>query len=182
MRHNFSVTPGLSPAVTIGSGCLRRLAMCADAGDLNDRGSGYKTRRPGSALDGIGHGGRCCFPHGTAFFADQEHDRVTAVVIVHAGDKRIAALDPVHEPLLAKKIQRAIDRDWRGPPAALGQPVDEFVGPERVMARQQRLQHVAPYGREPLPAGTANRFGVGNRLARAAVMIMAGLGKGGARR
>src|SRR6185437_13449106 len=96
--------PRPGPTVTFESGCLRRLAMCADAGDLNDRGSGYKARRSGSIFDGIGHGGGCCFSHGTAFFADQEHNRVAAVVIVHAGDKRVAAFDPMHEPLLAQKI------------------------------------------------------------------------------
>ena len=48
-----------------------------------------------------------------AAFADQEHDEIVAGVIVHAGDEGVAALDAVHETVVAQKIERAIDRDRR---------------------------------------------------------------------
>ena len=53
-----------------------------------------------------------------------------AFVIVHAGDKRIAAFDAVHEALFAQEIERAIDRDRRRSRPARRQPVDQLIGAE----------------------------------------------------
>jgi len=50
---------------------------------------------------------------GAAVFADQEHDDVVVAVIVHASDKRVAALDAMNETVLAQKFERAVDRDRR---------------------------------------------------------------------
>jgi len=61
---------------------------------------------------------------------------MAAVMIVHAGDERIAALNPVDEILLAQEIERSINRDRGRPNAASRQAIDEFIGPERMMTCQ----------------------------------------------
>src|SRR5664279_6417859 len=80
----------------------RRLAMRADAGNLDHRRLGREARRARRSLDGVGDRGRGGLADRAAFLTDQEHHRIAAVVIVHAGDESVAAFDAVGEPLLAQ--------------------------------------------------------------------------------
>ena len=98
---------------------------------------GVKPAARDAVLIGLGDGGACRLAHRAAFLADQEHHRIAAAVLLHAGDEGVAAFDAVHEPLLAQKIERAIDGDRRRPRAAHRQPVDQLIGAERLVARQQ---------------------------------------------
>src|SRR5665647_2667048 len=71
----------------------RRLAMRADAGNFDHRRLGREARRARRRLDRVRHGGRGRLADRAAFLADQEHHRVAAIVIVHAGDEGVAAFD-----------------------------------------------------------------------------------------
>ena len=70
---------------------------------------GDEARRARSILDCIGHRGRGRLADRATFLADQKHHRIVALVIVHAGDERVAALDTVHE-CLARVENRARDK------------------------------------------------------------------------
>jgi len=96
----------------------RRLAMRADAGDLDHRRFRREAGGARSGLDGVGDRGRGRLADGAALLADQEHHRIAAVVILYAGDEGVAAFDAVGEPLLAQEIERAIDGDRRRPRTA----------------------------------------------------------------
>ena len=109
----------------------------------------------------------------TAFLADQKHHRIAAVVIVPAGDERVAAFDAVRKSLLAQEIQRAIDRDRRRPGATHRKFIDEFIGAERGVAREQRFKHAAARRRQPFLARRTDRLGMRNSIAGAPVMVMA---------
>lgn len=98
-------------------------------------------------------------------------------MVVHAGYEGIPALDPVHEALLTQKVERAIDRNRRRPLTAHGQAVDDLVGSERMMAREQRLQDPATYRCQPFLARGADRLGMSDGIVRAAPMIVVGPGK-----
>ena len=83
------------------SGRLRRFAMGADSGDFDHRRLRHKAHGARRVLDRIGHRGRRRLADGAAFLADQEYDRIAALVIMHAGDERVAALDAMDQYLLA---------------------------------------------------------------------------------
>src|SRR5262245_58220978 len=131
---------------------LRRAAVRADAADLDDR----RFRREAGGARGrgerAGHFGRRCFTDRAAALADQERDQLAGGVIVHAGDERVAAFDAMHEAVLAQEFERAIGGDRRRARPFECQPVNDLVGAERLVAREQRRQHVAPNGGQPLPA------------------------------
>ena len=57
------------------------------------------------------------------------------------------------------------------------QPVDQLIGAERRVARQQRLQHAPAHRRQPLVARGADRLGMGDGLAGAAVVVVTGRGE-----
>src|SRR6185437_2181800 len=82
--------------------------------------------------------------------------------------------DAMHETLLAQEIERAINRDRCRPRAAHRQPVDQLIGAERGVARQQRLQHAAADRRQTLGACGADRLGVADGVAGAALMVVTG--------
>src|SRR5665213_2495392 len=130
----------------------RRFAVRADAGDFDHRRLRRKAGGARGGLDGVGDRGRGRLAHRAAFFADQKHHRIVAVVILHAGDERVAAFDAVGQALLAQEIERAVDRNRGRARAAHRQPVDQLIGAERGMARQQCLQHAAADRRQALGA------------------------------
>jgi hypothetical protein len=57
----------------------------------------------------------------------------------------------MHEALLDQKIQRTIDRD-RGGTRSRRCAVDDVIGAERLVARQQSLLNLPPHGGEALAA------------------------------
>ena len=64
-----------------------------------------------------------------------------------------------------------------GRAAARRQPVDDLVGAERLVARQQHLQHLAADRRQPLRARGAERLGMRERVAGAALVVVIGRGE-----
>ena len=91
---------------------------------------------------------------------------------MHTGNEGITAFDAVHEGLLAKEIERPIDRDRRRPGATQGQTIDQLIGAERLMARQQRLQDPTADRSQALFSSGADRFGVPDSVAHAAFMVV----------
>lgn len=152
-------------------------AVRANTGNFNDRCLGNEARRTGGAFNGIGNRSRCRFADCPALLTDQEYDRIAAVVIMHAGNEGVAAFDSMHQILLAQEIERPINRDRGRPRTPSRQAVDEFVGSERMVACQQGLEHAPAHRRQALLAGGADRLGMGDRVVRAAPMVVIGLGE-----
>ncbi len=155
----------------------RRSAMRADAGDFNDRGLRDKPGRARRIFYGIRHRRGRGLTHCAACLANQKHDRVAALVIVHAGDEGIAAFDAMDQALLAQEIECAVDSNWRRPRRAASQPVDQLISAKRLMACQQGFQHSPAHRRQTLIARSADRFGVRNGVARATFVVMIRLRK-----
>ena len=110
---------------------------------------------------------------GAAPLADKEDDEIVAGVIMHTGDERVAALDPVHEPILAQKIEGAIDRNGgKAAVVLLSEPLDDLISAERVVALEQRLQHLTADWSEPLRARRALGLGVRDGRAGATVVVV----------
>src|SRR5262249_2268488 len=120
---------------------------------------------------------RCGFADRTAFFADQKNHWIAAVVILHARDERIAAFDPMHEILLPQEIECSINRNGGRPRAPPRQTINEIISREWVRACRQSLEDPPAHRRQTLLASGADRFGVGDRVVRAAPVIVVGLGK-----
>ena len=95
-------------------GALLLPAMRADAGDLDHRRlrreAGGARRRP-SALSATAAAGAS--PTAPQCSQIRNTTRSLGAVIVHAGDEGVAALDAMHEAVVAQEIERAIDRDRR---------------------------------------------------------------------
>ena len=83
------------------------------------------------------------FADRAATLAQQEHDAVAGLVMMQAGDERVAAGDAVHEAMLEQKVERAVDRNRRRARPDLGKPVHDLVGAERAVAGRQRVEHLA---------------------------------------
>jgi hypothetical protein len=158
-------------AVMYFCGRLSLAAMCANAGNLNQRTAWRKACRARRRFQRLGGGVSRRLADRTAAFANEENHKVAGTVIVHAGNKGVAAFDAVHEAVVAQKFQRAVNRD-RCRTCFVLQAVDDFIGAERAMAAQQDFKYVAPHWREPLSARGALRFRMRNRGAGAALMIM----------
>ena len=126
-------------------------AMRANAGDFDHRAFRCKTRRTAGGFERLRGSAAGRLADGSAMLADEEDHRVAAGVIVHAGDEGIAALDPMDKAIVAQKFERAIDGDRRGP-GPIRQPFNDFVGPEWLVACEQRLEHVPAHRRQPLRA------------------------------
>ncbi len=62
---------------------------------------------------------------------------------MNAGDEGIATFDAVNQFILAQEIERAVNGNRRRPPALACQHVDDFIGAERLVTAQQRLQDLA---------------------------------------
>lgn len=148
--------------------------MRADAGNLDDR----RLRREAGCARGIADrvrnrgGGR--FADRAAFLANQEHHRITARMIVHAGDKGIAAFDAMHESLRTQEVERTINGDRRRARARFSQAVDQLISADRLVTGQQRLQDAAAGGRELFGACGADRLGISEASVGATVMVMTG--------
>ena len=61
-----------------------------------------------------------------------------------------------------------------GRPPRFRQPVDQLIGAERLVAGEQRLKHRAADRRQPLAARRADRLGMRERVAGAAVVVVIG--------
>src|SRR5215510_10696350 len=169
-RANARQSHGLSPS-SVGS---PRLAVRADAGELDHR---RFRRKAGGARRGGQRGGdvaRRRLPDGAAALADEKHHQRAGGVIVHAGDKGVAAFDAVHEAVLTQELERAVSGDRRQARPLEREPVDYLVGAQRLVASEQRGEHSAPDRRQALAALRAQRLGYGHGIARAAIVVMVG--------
>src|ERR1700685_704947 len=123
--------------------------MRADAGDFDQRAFRRKPRRARRRLERFGGGAARRLADRAATLADEKDDEIITGMIVHAGDKGIAALDAMDEAVVAQKFERAIDRDRRRPRVAR-QIVDDFVSAERLVTGEQRFEYLTPDRRQPL--------------------------------
>ena len=92
--------------------------MGTDAADLDHRRLRRESRRTRRGLELTGDRGGRGLPHRAAMLADKEHHEVAGRVVVDAGDEGVAALDAMHEAVVAEEIKRAINGDRRRPAAA----------------------------------------------------------------
>jgi hypothetical protein len=174
IKHAAAVTASIDSRI-------RFAAVRANAGDLDHRRLRREARCACGGAQLLGHrGGRRLADHAAAL-ADQEHHEVAAGVIVDAGDEGVAALDAVHEAVVAQEVERAVDGDRRRARAGRGGAVHDLVGAERLVALEQDLQHLAAQRRQPLRAPGAQRLGVGQRVGGAAAMVVARRVKDGLR-
>lgn len=148
-------------------------AMGADTGNLDQRAFRRETGRARGSLERFGGGAARRLADRSAAFADQENHEIATLMVVHAGDKGVAALDPMNEAVIAQKFQRAIDGDGRRARFLL-QSIDDFIGAERPMTRQQSFKDLPPHRGEPLTARNALRLSMRDCRAGAALMIMVG--------
>ena len=74
-----------------------------------------KSRRPRRGFEGFGDRSAWALADRAATLANKKDDESVAGVIVHTGDECVAALDAVHEPVLAQEIERSINRYGRQP-------------------------------------------------------------------
>src|SRR5215218_7765349 len=126
LRPHDSVRPSMISAATASSGRevdwftsdLVLPAMPAHAGNLDHRALRRKPRILRRCIQAVSNCARRGFAHRAAMLADEKHHRRVRRVIADAGEKRVAAFDPVHEPLSGEEIERAIDRDRRRARAA----------------------------------------------------------------
>ena len=151
---------------------MRPLAVRAGAGDFDHRQFGRKAGGARGVVQALRHRRRRNFADRTTALADQKSNHRRRIVVMRAGEIRVAAFDAVNEAVLHQEIQRAVNRDRRRPRHRFRQFVDHLIGAERAVARQQRLQHLAADRREfPRPA-LAHLFGVPNRVRGTAVVIV----------
>jgi hypothetical protein len=150
--------------------------MRTNAGDFHQRTAWRKACRARRGSKSLGSGASRRFADRATAFADQENDKISGAMIVHAGDEGVAAFDAVSQTVVAQKFERSINRDRRWPRLLL-HAVNDFVGPKRAMAAQQNFKHLAPHRGESLRARGALRFGMGDGGAGAALMVVVGRGK-----
>src|SRR5262249_16856900 len=90
--------------------------------------------------------------------------------------------DAVHEAVLAQELERPVSSDRRRARPLEREPVDDLVGAQRLVAGEQRGEHLAPDRRQALGPLPAQRPGDGHGIARAAIVVRGrgrGWGKGG---
>jgi hypothetical protein len=150
--------------------------MCANTGNLNQRAFGRKPRGSRRRFERVRCAAAGRFTDRAALLTDQKNHQFVVAVIVCAGDECIAAFDAMNEAVVTQKIERTIDRDRCRPVvphrAMLRQILDDLVGAERLVARQQRFEHLAPDRRQALRAGRAMRFRMRDRGAGATLVVV----------
>src|SRR5439155_26082168 len=105
-------------------------AMCADAGDFDQRTVRRESHRARRRLERFRGGAAGHFADCSTAFTDQKNDEVAAAVIVYASDEGVTALNAMNETVLAEKFERTVDCDRRRTIFLL-QSINDFVGPKR---------------------------------------------------
>ncbi|PXW64946.1 hypothetical protein C7450_101706 [Chelatococcus asaccharovorans] len=86
-------------------------------------------------------------------------------MLVRAGDEGVLRRKLVDEAMFEKKIQRPIDGDRRhAASVAPGQILDEIIGAQRAMGREQGFQDLAANRRQPYSEALAQGLGRSQRL------------------
>src|SRR5437868_11315066 len=94
---------------------LLLLAMRAGAGDLDDRQFWRKAGGARGLVEALRKTGSGNFADRTTALADQKGNHRRCIVVMRAGEKRVAAFDAVDETVVDQKIQRPVYRDRRRP-------------------------------------------------------------------
>ena len=77
-----------------------------------------------------------------AGFANQKYCGFRALVVVGAGQKRIARRQSVDEPVLDQIVEGAIDRNGRRtPPVRANKPVDHFISAQRLARGAEHVEN-----------------------------------------
>ena len=158
------------------------LAVGTDAGNLNHRRFWYEPSRTRRIPDRFGDSSRCRLTNRSAFLADQKNNRLMRLMTMHACDEGISALYAMDKLLFAQEVECAIHCNRRRPRAANVQPIDQLVSAQWSVACQKRLQHLATHGGQSLLPGRTDCLGMGDRIARAAPMIVTRFRKNRVRR
>src|SRR5215471_8456788 len=90
-------------------------AMRADAADLDHRRFRSEAGRARGRLQFRRNLRGRGLADGSTALAEQEHHEIASRMRVHAGHEGVAAFNPMHKPVLAQELERAIDRDRRRP-------------------------------------------------------------------
>ena len=98
-------------------------------------------------------------------------------MIVHAGDERVAAFDPMHEILLSQEIECSINCNGGRSRAPPRQTVNEIISSKWVVGCQQGLEDTPSYRGQALLACGTDCLSMGDRVIRAAPVIVVGLGE-----
>src|SRR5262249_8210286 len=125
----------------------------------------------------VPHSRRRSLADRTTAVADEKNDERARVVIVRAGEKRVAALDPVREAVVEQERERAIDRDRRRPRGLAPHLVHDLVSPEPLVARGKPPEHLPAQRRQPLRPRRAQRLRVRKGVGCTTLVIVARRGK-----
>ena len=153
--------------------------MAAHARDLDDRRFGRKAGLARGGRERSGDLGRGRLADYTAALADQKYDEIARRMIVNAGNEGIATGNAMHEPMGAQKRERAVGRDGSKAPMFGREPLDDVVGAERLMAVEERGEHLAANGRKALALLRAARLREVHRIVEAPVVVVIRPGKDG---
>ncbi len=115
--------------------------------------------------------------HQSAGLADEECRRL-ALMGMRTGNKGIAALDLVDEPMRQKEIERAIDSDRGRPRPVLRHALDDVIGADGGVAARHAIQDFAALPGQAGAAPLAGAFGPRQKIRRALGMIMMRFRKG----
>src|SRR5580698_3958145 len=110
------------------------LTLRAYAGDFDNRHSRRKAGRTCRGIEALRDGRRRDLADQAATLADQEGHHRRLVMIMGAGEKRVAAFDAMDEAVLHQEIERTIDRDRRRPRRGFRQFLNDFIGAKRPVA------------------------------------------------
>lgn len=91
---------------------------------------------------------------------------------MRAGNERVQALDPVHEPMLRQEVERTVGDRWLRSESRLAQHVQDCIGPKRPVLLEQQLQHLPPHRRQAQILFRTARLGGDQRPVDAGIVIM----------
>lgn len=112
-----------------------------------------------------------------AGLADQQGRRF-AFVLLDAGHICVATLDLVDEVLFLEKLQCSIHRDGGRSRAVGRHPLDDLIGPDRLMAFGHADQNIAALPCEPRTGSRTRLLGVSHNALGTVFVVMLRSGKG----
>jgi len=91
---------------------------------------------------------------------------------IRTADIGIQGIEPMHEIGIDKEFERAIDGRWRGIGPVAVQSIQDFVGPDRLVAVPDQLENALALAREPQAALPAYSPGVFQCLFDTGIVIV----------
>lgn len=155
--------------------------MGAASGDLQNLPLGLEPLPGEEPRERVREGLGGEFVHTPAILADQEGHEVARPMIVGAGHEGVLAREPMGEALFHEEIERPVDRHGGKAPAPaallLPDPLQEIVGPERLVGGVERLEDLSADGGQTCSFGPAGSLGPGERLG-GSLGLVRGMGAG----